>query len=183
NGRAVVIELLARRGTLTRQGLRALHALVGSVEFGLALHDHGLGGGDIALAQGDLCLGGRNRMQSFLIGGFGFRQLGLESADLHAYQRLAFSDEIAFLDQDVVDAAGQFGRDIDLGGFDTAVSTGETRAGARLVELVPAEPAQQTQDNERSHDEGKARPDGVVLFHEDLTARWTLKISIAADTN
>src|SRR5690606_1747225 len=157
-GSTVVVELLARRSTLARQGARALQALICGIEFGLSLQYHGLGRRNVALPQRNLRLGCRHAVHGLLMRSLCFGELGFECGDLHASQWLALTHEVAFLYQNFLDAPGKFGRHVDLRCFDTAVAACEAWAGASVTQTLPPVPGSQGDDGENDNWSGNTRP-------------------------
>ncbi|KAG1449458.1 hypothetical protein G6F57_016623 [Rhizopus arrhizus] len=68
----------------------------------------------------------------------GLFALRVQRVDLHAGERLAGRDEIAFNGQHVLHATGQLGGHVDLGGLDAAVAADEAVAGSCVGQQAPA---------------------------------------------
>lgn len=124
------------------------------IQFGGALRYQRLRGGRIALLQGDLGFGRRHGLFGLAQRRHGFLALRLQDVELHTRQCLALFHEVPFLGKDAVDAACQLGRDVYLGGFDTAVAVDERLAQAIVREFLPAPPGQcdAADDQDGSHD-------------------------------
>ena len=77
-------------------------------------------------------------------------QLRFEGGGVHPGDDLAGLDRVALIEQDVLDAAGIFGGDVDLVGFQPAVAGGEAGGKRRLRKEVPGDAAA---DHQRGADE------------------------------
>ncbi len=146
--RAVIVQLLDGGGAFLGQRLRTRQAAARGVQFALALHHHGLGGDLVALAQGDLRARAGRGVDGLLVLGARLFALGVQGVDLHAGQGLAGLDEGALIDQHVLDAAGQLGRHVDLGGFDAAIAADKALAGTAVVQGAPTVVAEQGHDGD-----------------------------------
>jgi hypothetical protein len=72
--------------------------------------------------------------------GFGLLERGFEIAGIHHRDHLARLDDVALVDKELGDAAGELGVDIDLIGFEPPVARGEAGRQAQLM-LLPPEPS------------------------------------------
>ena len=94
---AVVVQFLDRRGAFARQGFGARQAPARGVQLALALRHHGLGRQLVAFALRGLGGGAGHAVDRALLLGHGLGALGQQGIDLHARQRLAGGDKVAFL--------------------------------------------------------------------------------------
>ncbi len=89
-------------------------------------------------AHGHLRRGAGGGIDGLLLLRACFVALRLQHLDLHACQGCTGGNEVAFVDENGVDASGELGRHVNLRGFDTAVAACEARPGTGLAHGVPA---------------------------------------------
>ncbi|KKF67131.1 hypothetical protein XU19_24085, partial [Vibrio parahaemolyticus] len=79
---------------------------------------------------------------------------------VHSHQDLTGGDEIALVDQDLLDPAGDLGRHVDLGRLDPPVAAGEPWREPRMAALLPRlVPTARTQQEEQQQD---LPPSGIL---------------------
>ena len=116
------VVVLLRSRVFGEHLLLPVELQLGAVERGLLLLDRGLGHREFALGDLDLRLG---RVA-----------LRFEHVGLHLDEFVADPDEIALLDHHLVDAAGELGGNVDLGGFEPPVAAVELRMRELLIDLI-----------------------------------------------
>lgn len=109
-------------------------------QLGLALHQLCLCRGDVGLP---LCNSGQGRaFGAFGVGhlGQGLIELGGNGLCIHPGDHITLQYEIPFVDQNVLDPAGTFGRDVDFSGLDAAIALNEAAFVGLGPEKAPPHP-------------------------------------------
>ena len=140
-------NLVVRRILRGDGGVHLLTTLIEQLDGSEALGHEGAGAVELLLRQRNLGLLLREvrlrlveRALRLAHQRLGFLQRSLDIAGIHHRDDLAGRHHVAFIDKKFRDPAGKLGVDVDLVGFEAAISGGDAGRQLRLM-LMPPEPA------------------------------------------
>lgn len=174
--RARVVELLRRGGPAGARALGAIEAADRKGELVPPLRRERGRGRQGALAHRDLCARRGDGLPRHLQQRSRLGALGVERVGLHADERIAGADEVAFIGEDLLDPPGGLGRDVDLGGLDAPVPDDKSRGnrlarGAAQLGDGPDRDACREGDEQCDPDDSGAHP-GSVRGERDRRIRY-----------